>query len=168
MRKFWRNRNQECAANGQSRRWFRLKEKEEEGQGLVEAAVTFVFLLAIFIAMFEMVMLFTSYIALLNTSIQGAVYAAGHPNMVANPPDSSYEQYVSIMRAEALAGGLSERDIGYSLPQLPTNVAPGEALTVTIEYTMTTFASEIAFPLFGRFGLPEVFRIRASSAVPIR
>lgn len=165
MAKFWRDRNQPPAAESRRRRWFG-SQAEEEGQGLVEAAVAFLFLLTIFLVMFEMVIVFTSYIALLNTSVQGAIYAAGYPNMA--PGDGNYDQYVSIMQAETLAGGLSWTDIGINPPELPSNVVPGAPITVTIEYTLTTFASEIVFPFFERFGLPSEYHIRARTAVPIR
>ena len=144
------------------------RSESEKGQGLVEAAVAFLFLLSILLAMFEMAVLFSSYIALLNTSIQGAIYAAGQPLMQADPPDAHYDQYVSIIRSEALAGGLSWTDLGILPPQLPANVQPGSPITVTVRYTLTTFASEIAFPFFERFGLPSQYHINARAAVPIR
>ena len=142
--------------------------EEEEGQGLLEAAVAFLFLLLILLAMFEMALVFASYIALLNTAVQGAVYAAGHPEMESSPPDTHYEQYVSIMQAEALAGSLSWVDVRINPPELPASVVPGEAITVTVDYTLTTFASEIVFPMFERFGLPSEYHISASTAAPIR
>jgi hypothetical protein len=165
-----RQRNRKGDQTGRRVRWlrFRLQPRGEEGQGLLEAAVAYLFLLLILLVMFEMAMVFSSYIALLNTSIQGAVYAAGDPSMVADPPDASYQQYVSIMQAEALAGGLSWKDITIHPPQLPSTVAPGQPLTVTIDYNLTTFASEVVFPMFGRFGLPTRYSISARSAVPIR
>ena len=118
--------------------------------------------------MFEMALVFSSYIALLNTAVQGAIYAAGYPEMESNPPDTNYEKYVSIIQAEALAGSLSWVDVGINPPELPANVVSGEAITVTVEYTMTTFASEIIFPMFGRFGLPSEYHISARTAAPIR
>jgi len=145
------------------RRWV---EKEEAGQGLVEATVAFLFLLTILLVMFEMVIVFTSYIAMLNAVNQGAIYAAGHPTMEPDSPE--YEQYVSIIRQELLAGGLSWRDTYIYPPELPETISAGEPLTVTIEYTLTTFASEIILPFFSRFGLPSEYHIRASTAVPIR
>ncbi len=135
---------------------------------MVEAAVAFLFLLLILLVMYEMAMVFSSYIALLNCSVQGAIYASAHPNMVEDPPDEEYQQYVSIMQAEALAGGLSWKDMTVHPPQLPPTVQPGNPLTVTLDYRLTTFASEIVFPLFGRFGLPTQYRITARTAVPIR
>ncbi len=149
-------------------RWLLNRFKKEEGQGLVEASVAFLFLLLILIVMFEMVMVFASYISLLNCSVQGAIYAAAHPNMVENPPDEDYLQYVSIMQAEALAGGLSWTQITVHPPQLPPVVEAGNPLTVTIDYRLRTFASEIVFPMFGRFGLPTEYQITARTSVPIR
>jgi hypothetical protein len=163
----------------------RILSEGEEGQGLIEAAVGFVFLLLILLAMFEMAIVFASYIALLNCSIQGAVYAAAYPryHMVEGPlePDDPhysyyqfYQEYESIIRSEALAGGLSLDSLHISPPQLPSGTLQGEVLsgntpiTVTLEYHMTTFSSEIIFPLFDRFGLPSEYHISARSAVPSR
>lgn len=146
----------------------RFIRENEEGQGLLEAAVAFLFLLLILIVMFEGVLLFTSYIALLNTSVQGAIYAAGHIDMVADPPDEAYQQYESIMRAEALAGKLSWTDVTISPPQLPPSIESGNPLTVTVSYEMTTFTSEVVFSMFGRLGLPDRYILSARTAVPIR
>jgi len=149
-------------------RRLRLPHRGEEGQGLLEAAVAFLFLLLILLVMFEMAVVFASYISLLNTSVQGAIYAAGHTNMEDDPPDENYLQYISIIQAECLAGGLSWTDVRVNPPQLPANVVPGEPLTVTVDYTLTTFASEVVFPMFGRFGLPTRYMISARTSVPIR
>lgn len=142
--------------------------EKEEGQGLLEAAVAFLFLLLVLIIMFEASVLFASYIALLNTSVQGAIYAAGHPHMQSDPADEDYLQYESIIRAEALAGKLAWEDVTVLPPQMPANVESGEPITVTIRYELTTFSSEIVFPMFGRLGLPDHYTISAHTAVPIR
>lgn len=166
----WHKQKAESYHMAEKKGWLkaRLQVKGEEGQGLVEAAVAFLFLLLILLVMFEAAVLFTSYIALLNTSVQGAIYAAGHTDMEDNPPDAAYQQYVNIMQAEAMAGGLSWRQMTIYPPELPPDVVPGEPLTVTVSYTMTTFASEVIFPMFGRFGLPNYYIISARTAVPIR
>jgi hypothetical protein len=166
--KFGRNYNPSPEHRRKCRLGCENGSKNEEGQGLLEAAVAFLFLLVILLAMFEMVMVFASYIALLNTSVQGAIYAAGYPNMEDNPPDTNYEKYVSIIQAEALAGNLSWVDLGINPPELPASVAPGQPITVTVEYTLTTFASEVVFPMFERFGLPSEYHISARTAAPIR
>jgi hypothetical protein len=145
-----------------------LQDKGEEGQGLLEAAVAFLFLLLILLIMFESAVLFTSYIALLNTSVQGAIYAAGHPNMEDDPPDAAYQQYESIMRAEALGAGLTWDQVKIYPPELPASVVPGEPITVTVSYTMTTFTSEVVFSMFGRLGLPDRYIVSARTAAPIR
>jgi Flp pilus assembly protein TadG len=162
--------NQRLALAGNKGRWRRLRSnaRGEEGQGLLEAAVAFLFLLLLLLIMFEMAMIFTSYIALLNMTVQGAIYAAGHADMVTSPPDGAYEQYVSIMQAEALAGNLSWKDVTIQPPGLPATIAPGQPLTVTASYRLTTFASEVIFPMFGRFGLPTHYTISARTSVPIR
>ena len=145
---------------------FRRRIGDETGQGLVEATAAFLFLLTILLVMFEMVIIFTSYITMLNAVSQGATYAAGHPTM--QPGDPEYDEYVSIMRAELVAGGLSWRDTGINPPELPDEIRDGEPLTVTIEYTLTTFASEIILPMFERFGLPSEYHLQARTSVPIR
>jgi hypothetical protein len=154
--------------NTENKRRLRLPGQGEEGQGLVEAMAAFLFLLLILMVMFEAALLFTSYITLLNTSVQGAIYAAGHPAMENDPPDASYEQYVSIIQAEAVAGGLSWTDITVHPPELPANVASGQPITVTVSYTLTTFVSETVFPMFGRLGLPTRYIVSARTAAPIR
>jgi hypothetical protein len=147
------------------RRWPRwpFGSAGEEGQGLVEAAVSFLFLLMILLAMFEMVMVFSAYISLLNTSTQGAIYASGRCSMEYDPPSESYLKYVSIMESEALAGGLSWVDLRFNPPVWSPEDADEPAVTVTVEYTLTTFFSEVVFPMFGRFGLPTEYHISARS-----
>ena len=163
MLNLWRGRSRWGSIRQRSRQQITT---EEAGQGLVEASVAFLFLLTILLVMFEMVIVFTSYITLLNAVNQGAVYAAGHPTMQIG--DDEYDVYTSTIRSEVLAGGLSWRDIRIYPPELPDEIQAGEPLTVTIDYTLTTFASEIIMPLFGRFGLPTEYHIRAKTSVPIR
>jgi hypothetical protein len=166
--KRWRKRKLDSSQAVRSRSRLSIPATGEEGQGLLEAAVAFIFLLLILLVMFESAVLFTSWVALLNTSVQGAIYAAGHPNMEDNPPDTAYQQYESIMQAEALAGGLSWTQVTIHPPELPAHVSAGEPITVTVSYTMTTFASEIMLPLFGRFGMPTEYVVSARTAAPIR
>jgi len=139
---------------------------QEEGQGLVESAVGLLFLLLILLVMFEMLFLFTSYIALLNASAQGAIRAAGHPNMQVG--DYHYQEYVSDIQGEVVAGGLSWTDVHINPPQLPAVVEAGNPITVTLNYTLTTPFGEIFFPIVGKFGLPTQYHISARTAVPIR
>jgi hypothetical protein len=169
MLPFKRQRNPFAAHETQGGRrspGFRLKGGGQEGQGLIEATVGFLFLVLIILVMFEMVFLFVSYITLLNASAQGAIRAAGHPDM--HPGDEYYDEYVSDIQGEAVAGGLSWKDLHVDPPQLPSVVQPGAPITVTLEYTMTTPFGEVFFPLFGRFGLPSRYHIHATTAVPIR
>ncbi len=138
----------------------------QEGQGLVEAVVALLFLLLVIIVTFEMLFLFLSYMTLMNAAAQGAIRAAGHPDMV--PGDAHYTEYVGDIQGEAVAGGLTWDDIGIHPPELPPIVQAGEPITVTIDYTMTTPFSEIFLPMFGRFGLPTEYHITAWTTVPIR
>ena len=138
----------------------------EEGQGLLETAVGLLFLLLILLVMFEMLFVFTSYISLLNASAQGAIRAAGHPNMEVG--DYHYDQYVSDIQGEVLAGGLSWTDTGINPPELPAAVEARNPLTVTLNYTLTTPFGEIFFPILGKFGLPTQYHITARTTVPIR
>ena len=103
----------------------------EEGQGLLETAVGLLFLLLILLVMFEMLFVFTSYIALLNASSQGAMRAAGHPNMEVG--DYHYEQYVSDIQGEVIASGLSWNDTHINPPELPADVESGNPITVTLD-----------------------------------
>jgi hypothetical protein len=169
MLRFERQRNRFAAHRAHRGRqcWgFPLKVGGEEGQGLVEATAGFLFLVLIILVMFEMVFLFASYITLLNASAQGAIRAAGHPNM--QPGDESYDEYLSDIQGEAVAGGLSWSDLRVNPPELPSVVQPGSPITVTLDYTMTTPFGEVFFPLFGRFGLPSKYHIHARTSVPIR
>jgi hypothetical protein len=141
--------------------------KWEEGAGLVEAAVGFLFLMLIMIVTFEMLFVFTAYISLLNASVQGAVYAGGQPDMEEGDP--AYLHYESLIQAEALAGGLSWKDIVVNLPEVAANSETGiDELTVSIDYHLTTPFGEIFFPLLGKFGLPSTYHIVASTTVPVR
>jgi hypothetical protein len=138
----------------------------EEGQGLVEALIGLLFLLLVIIVTFEMLFLFMSYMSLMNAAAQGAIRAAGHPDMV--PGDAHYTEYIGDIQGEVVAGGLDWNEVGIHPPELPPNVEAGEPITVTIDYTMTTPFSEIFMPMFGRFGLPSEYHITARTTVPIR
>ena len=140
--------------------------REEQGQGLVEAAVSLLFLLLIIVVTFEMLFVFLSYISLTNAAAQGAIQAAGHPGMA--PGDGAYDDYIADIQGEALAGGLNWTDVNVHPPLLPANVVQGEPITVTIDYTMTTPFSELVLPMFGRFGMPTEYHITAWNSVPIR
>ena len=138
----------------------------EEGQSLVESAVGLLFLLLVIIITFEILFVFMSYMSLMNAAAQGAIQAAGHPDMV--PGDSAYDNYIADIQGEAVAGGLTWSDVNIHPPVLPPNVVQGEPITITIDYTMTTPFSEIVLPMFGRFGMPTEYHIRAWTSVPIR
>ena len=148
---------------GQERR---ARQEQEEGQGLMESAVGLLFLLLILLVMFEMLFVFTSYIALLNASAQGAIRAAGHPQMEVG--DYHYQEYVSDIQGEVVANGLSWTDVHVNPPELPAVVEAGNPITVTLAYTLTTPFGEIFFPIVGKFGLPTQYHISARTAVPIR
>ena len=73
----------------------------EKGQSMLEMTVGTVFLLIVVLILFEMGMLFYSYIAVLNASREGAVYASIYPTIQEGDP--RYDRYASIVRAEAEA-----------------------------------------------------------------
>ena len=80
----------------------------------------------------------------------------------------AYDNYIADIQGEVVAGGLTWSDVNIHPPVLPPNVVQGEPITVTIDYTMTTAFSEIVLPMFGRFGMPTEYHIRAWTSVPIR
>lgn len=79
----------------------------------------------------------------------------------------SNESFVAVgepFRAQQL---LDQATFYVERPRAPnTNV--GNAITVTVHYTLTTFSSSMSFPIFGRLGLPTSYHIQYDFAMPIR
>lgn len=144
------------------------RSEKEEGQSLIEMTLGIVFLLGILLVLFEMTMLFRTYISLLNAAREGAVYASAHPDMVPDTPE--YEEYEFVTRAEALASGLNVDpeflEIQPPVPEIP--IQPGQGIRVTLRYQLINPTEGIILPLVDRMGLWRTTWIQASAEMPIR
>lgn len=151
-----------------TRRCAGIRSREEEGQSLVEMTMGIVFLLGILLVLFEMTMLFRTYILLLNAAREGAVYASAHPAMVTDTPE--YEAYEFTARAEALAGGLKDDPEFLEIwpPEISGPARPGEGIRVTLRYKLINPTEGIILPLVQRMGLWRTTWIGASVEMPIR
>ena len=142
--------------------------RRERGQSMLEMTVGLVFLVIIVLILFEMAVLFYSYIALLNASREGAVFAATHPTLV--PGDSEYERFEAITTAEAVEGGLDTDPEFFEIhpPETPYGVAPLEPIIVRVSYQLVNPTSGIILPFMGRMGLFQSAWMTASTEMPIQ
>ena len=131
---------------------------------MLEAAFASVFLVVLFLAVFEFGMVFSSYIAVINASRAAASYASMHPD----PGDPEYERYVDIARHELRAARLDMSQVEVLPLEMPEGASPGRPLKVTVRYHLTTFTSTMSFPILGRMGLPSSYTISWTTTVPIR
>lgn len=140
----------------------------ESGQSMLEMTVGMVFLVLVVLILFEMAVLFYSYIALLNASREGAVFAATHPTMV--PGDSTYERYETITTAEAVEGGLVTDPEFFEIhsPETPYGVDPLDPIIVRVSYQLVNPTSGIILPFLGRMGLMESAWMTAKTEMPIQ
>jgi Flp pilus assembly protein TadG len=138
-------------------------ERKEKGQALLEMTVGTIFLLLIVLIIFEMAMLFYSYIALLNASREGAVYASLHPNMT--PGGAEYATYLEITGNEAQAAGLNTTT-GYFT--ITTPIKDTASITVTLNYKIVNPTQGIILPWLGRMGLFQSTVMSAWTVMPIR
>lgn len=145
------------------RRSGRRRERKEEGQALLEMTFGTIFLLLIVLIIFEMAMLFYSYIALLNASREGAVYASLHPNMTVGSPE--YTSYLAVTSNEAEAAGLNTAT-GFFTVTTPTKDT--QSITVTLSYKIVNPTQGIILPWLGRMGLFETAIMSAWTCMPIR
>ena len=152
-------------------RWIK---RNEEGQSLVEVSVVSIFLILIGLMIFEAGVTFSSYIALLNASREGARYASAHPELCdpnKTPEESSaYVHFTEdVVKAEVQLGHML--DAARLTVQRPVLVdgtsAPGDPMRVQVDYQLHTFTSTISLPFFGRFGLPNYWPLRAWTIMPI-
>lgn len=143
------------------RRLGRRSDQNEQGQALLEMTFGTIFLLLIVLIIFEMAMLFYSYIALLNASREGAVYASLNPNM--QPGSAEYTRYLKVTNNEAKAAGL---DAGH-FTIMPL-VKDTESITVTVSYEIINPTQGIVLPWLGRMGLFESATMSAWTCMPIR
>jgi hypothetical protein len=147
-------------------RWSRLGSKREEGQSLVEMTVGLVFLLIIVLILFEMGMLFYSYIAVLNASREGAVYASLVPDM----NDEQYVHYKTITSAEAEAAGLNTDPSFFVVdrPETPDGIDPLDRVIVRVHYQIINPTQGIVLPFLGRMGLFQSAWMTGVTEMPIR
>ena len=127
-----------------------------------------IFLVIIVLILFEMAVLFYSYIALLNASREGAVFAATHPTMIEG--DRDYERYVTITTAEAFEGGLVT-DTGFfevHPPDKPVGVEPLDPIIVSVSYQLINPTQGIILPTLGRMGLFQSAWMTARTEMPIQ
>jgi Flp pilus assembly protein TadG len=103
--------------------------RHEQGQNLVEFALSLVVLLVIFLGIFDLGRAFTSYIVIANAAREGAWYGSMHP------ADSN--GIVSHVAAEAQGSGitLTAANVAISSSQVS-----GTPLSVTVHYDFTLFS----------------------------
>ncbi len=145
------------------RRPGRRSDRKEQGQALLEMTFGTVFLLLIVLIIFEMAMLFYSYIALLNASREGAVYASLNPNMA--PGSAEYTRYLKVTKNEAMAAGLITDPEHFTI--MPP-VKDAESITVTLSYEIINPTQGIVLPWLGRMGLFDSAVMSAWTCMPIR
>ncbi len=140
----------------------------ESGQALLEMTMGVVFLVIIILILFEMGVLFYSYIALLNASREGAVFAATHPTM--EPGDRDYERYETITTAEAIEGGLIIEPGLFEIhtPETPEGVEPLDPIIVSVSYQLINPTQGIILPFLGRMGLFQSAWMTARTEMPIQ
>jgi hypothetical protein len=138
---------------------------------MLEMTVGLVFLVLIVLVLFEMAVLFYSYIALLNASREGAVYAATHPGI--EPGEPEYETYEIITTAEAVAGGLRTDPEFFEIhaPEKPAGGDgddPLDPIVVRVSYQLINPTQGIILPFLGRMGLFQSAWMTASTEMPIQ
>lgn len=138
----------------------------EEGQSMLEMTVGAIFLLIIVLILFEMAMLFYSYIAVLNASREGAVYASAHADMNA----TQYQSYQQVTTAEAQAAGLNTDPAHFVVdaPETPDGKAPLQPIIVRVHYQLINPTQGILLPVMGRMGLFQTVWMTGETKMPIR
>ncbi len=166
MKKFWRHkdRNPARAANDRQPSW--VPSDGEEGQSLLEMTIGVIFLLIIVLILFEMAMLFYSYIAVLNASREGAVYASIYPVMT----EPQRQRYESITVAEAQAAGLNTDPALFIVdpPDTPDGTEPLRRVIVRVHYQLINPTQGIVLPVLGRMGLFQSVWMTGATEMPIR
>lgn len=137
---------------------------------MLEMTVGLVFLVIIVLILFEMAVLFYRYIALLNASREGAVFAATHPYIAEDPNDSDYARFETITTAEAIKGGLVTDEEFFQIlpPEVPYGIAPLEPIIVKVKYQLINPTSGIVLPFMGRMGLFQSAWMTAATEMPIQ
>jgi hypothetical protein len=125
-------------------------------------------LLLIVLILFEMGMLFYSYIAVLNASREGAVYASLHPALQEGDP--LYARYLSVTSAEAEAAGLNTDPTFFLVdpPEAPEGTDPLDRVIVSVHYQLINPTQGIFLPFLGRMGLFQSAWMTGVTEMPIR
>jgi hypothetical protein len=135
------------------------------------------FLLLVIVVLFESSMIFRSYIGVLNSVREGAMFAAHHPDLTfgaeitcesASPDGGDAVVFMWHICQEAIASGLDPDYLQVLPPETPEGTDPQDPIIVTVEYELVNPTHGILLPWLGRMGLLESFHISASSEVPIR
>ena len=167
-------RNPVCASGGRHHQQPPAQHGPEKGQSMLEMTVGLVFLVLIVLVLFEMAVLFYSYIALLNASREGAVYAATHPTIATmDPGDPDYETYETfeiITTAEAVAAGLRTDPEFFEIrtPEIPYGIDPLDPIIVRVRYQLINPTQGIVLPFLGRMGLFQSAWMTAVTEMPIQ
>jgi Flp pilus assembly protein TadG len=159
----------------------------KSGQSVVEVALTLPFLLLVILGLVEMGILFSTYIALVNATREGTLYASMHPelsNSTQTPTTSAtWIEYQSRIADEVdvtvgarLREGqlLDSQTLTVNRPVIATSgtcansTNIGCPITVTVSYQLHTFLNDVNMPVLGRFGLPNTYTMNYSMAAPIR
>jgi hypothetical protein len=142
---------------------------------MLEMTMGLVFLLIIVLILFEMAVLFFSYIALLNASREGAIYAATHPamNLIPDDPipdDPEYDSYKAITTAEVIAAGLLTDPEFFVIyrPVTPEGIDPLDPIIVKVSYQLINPTHGIVLPFLGRMGLFQSAWMSAVTKMPIQ
>ena len=142
---------------------------------MVEVAGVSVFLIILSVVAFEIGVMYFSYIALLNASREGAIYASSHPELAdpARTPEDSQEYLrftEGIVKGEIRLGHLVDpARLTIHRPVLVNGTSNlGAPIMVWVDYQLVTFTSTMRLPFFGRFGLPNYWPMSASTTMPIR
>jgi hypothetical protein len=153
-----------------------MKRDKERGQSLLEFTAGAAFLLISLLVLFEFALVFFAYLNVLSAARAGCLYASNHPDWLRrvqqpgyNPAgDPDYEQYYTRIYYEAQGAGLDTRNLQIYLPEMDQGVGIGKPVRVRLSYELSTFFSSVELPWFGRFGLPNRYRITAQVTMPIR
>jgi hypothetical protein len=123
---------------------------------MLEMTVGVIFLLIVVLVLFEMAMLFYSYIAALNASREGAVFASLYPDLREGDPLYGRQ-----------AAGLNTDYLTVHPPEAPV-IEPLYPVIVRVDYELLNPTQGIFLPILGRMGLFQSAKMTAKTEMPIR
>jgi len=170
---------------------------KQAGQSIVELAYSLPFILIILLGVIEMGIVFSTYLSVVNAAREGAIFASMYPSLAdatcgnVAPPNcigandgatyggnstTVWEEYYSRIANEsfvAVGETLRSQQLVNSATfvverPIAAGTSIGSGITSTVHYTITSFSSSMSFPFVGRMGLPSVYHIYYSVAMPIR